>query len=322
MPVITNSDYRASKLLFNGHLETIVPGILRKAKPVPYERERFELRDGDFIDLDWLRKDSETLIILLHGLEGNSRRYYIQNLVWAMDNNNWDILSVNCRSCSEEMNRNFKLYHHGQTEDLKEVIEDNLIDKPYSNIILVGFSMGGSQLIKLLGENGNDLPMQIKGGVAISTPCNLGDSARALSKKSNHIYRKRFIEKLVRKLKIKAAQFPDLLDVDGIDDVKHFYELDKYTAQMNGFESAGKFYDYASANNYIAHIKKPVLLINAINDPMLPQSCFPFEKARDHKFFFFEATKRGGHCGFYKPGDKETWLERRIVSFIKAKILT
>ena len=66
-------------MLLNGHLETIIPSVFHKAPEVNYQRQRLELKDGDFIDLDWLIKNNhDMLLIITHGLEGNSDRYYVE----------------------------------------------------------------------------------------------------------------------------------------------------------------------------------------------------------------------------------------------------
>ena len=66
-------------MLLNGHLETIIPSLFHKAPIVNYERQRLELKDGDFIDLDWLLKNNhDRLLIITHGLEGNSERHYVR----------------------------------------------------------------------------------------------------------------------------------------------------------------------------------------------------------------------------------------------------
>ena len=40
----------------------------------PYRRERINTPDDDFLDLDWLQKDSDKLVIMSHGLVGSSGR--------------------------------------------------------------------------------------------------------------------------------------------------------------------------------------------------------------------------------------------------------
>ncbi|PSR11041.1 MAG: alpha/beta hydrolase, partial [Bacteroidetes bacterium] len=64
---------------FNGHWQTVLPAF--GGPKVAYQRERLELADGDFLDLDWLRQrtPARQLVILTHGLEGNSSRPYVRS---------------------------------------------------------------------------------------------------------------------------------------------------------------------------------------------------------------------------------------------------
>ncbi|MGF1638114.1 MAG: alpha/beta hydrolase, partial [Cyclobacteriaceae bacterium] len=134
--------------------------------------------------------------------------------------------------------------------------------------------------------------------------------------KGNGFYRKRFLKKLAVKLTAKAAQFPGRLDVSDIQKIKHFSQLDlKYSAPMNGFSSAEDFYSYASAENYLEAISVPALIVNAKNDPMLPEACFPVALAQKHPYIFLEMPEKGGHVGFYRFGDRYSWAEKRALRF-------
>ena len=321
MPIIHNSSYRAPFYLFNRHVETIVPGVFRNMQPIEYTRERIETSDGDFLDLDWARDHSDKLVILSHGLEGNSHRKYIYGMGRLFLFNGWDVLAWNCRSCSGELNRKFKLYHHGATEDLHDIIHHVLENQIYKSIFLIGFSMGGSLSMKYLGEHAQALPYEIKGGVAYSVPCDLGASAKMLSKPGNIIYRRRFIQKLKNKIRRKELQFPGSLDLSGLDKIRHFEQFDgQFTAPMNGFSSAAEFYKYASAGKYADAIGVPFLLVNAKNDPMLPPSCYPLKIARASDYLFLELPERGGHVGFSLKGDVFNWAEWRALEFAKSVI--
>ncbi len=167
-------------------------------KMVNYQRQRLELKDGDFIDLDWLLKNNyDRLLIITHGLEGNSERHYVRRTAKYFHDLGWDVLAWNCRSCSGEINRLSKFYHHGDTNDLNEVILEALSDK-YSKAVLFGYSMGGSLSIKYLGE-GRTLDPRIKGAVTYSVPLNLKDSGDQLNKRANRFYTHRFLKKLIKK---------------------------------------------------------------------------------------------------------------------------
>ncbi|MCK5207762.1 MAG: alpha/beta fold hydrolase [Cyclobacteriaceae bacterium] len=320
MPIVQNSSYKVPFWLYNNHTETLLPALLRKPKPLDYKRHRINTNDNDFLDLDYVINSNDRIVILSHGLEGNSDRYYMRGMAHKFINQNWDVLSWNCRSCSEEINLTPKLYHHGATEDLEVVIND-VISRGYKKIILIGFSLGGSLVVKYLGEKGQFVPSEILAGVAFSIPCQLGSCANKLSDPDNKFYLNRFLNKLKAKIKLKAEQFPDIFDLEGIDEINGFYNFDTtYSAPLYGFKSVDEFYHYASAGNYIEGIKVPTLLVNSLNDPMFPDDCYPYKEAKNHKYFYLETPEKGGHLGYWWPGQKESWAEKRAYQFVSVVI--
>lgn len=315
MPLLLKSSYKPVSYYLNGHLETILPSTFRKIENINYQRERLELADGDFLDLDWLQANNPGLVIISHGLEGSSHRHYVKGMARYFHENKWDVLAWNCRSCSGEINRLPRLYHHAASEDLNAVIVHAIKSGKYTQISLVGFSMGGSLSLKYLGEN-KGLPAQIKSCIVFSVPCDLKSSAEELDRPKLRFYRNRFLRKLERKIKSKAAQFPDRISDANFNAIKTFNAFDdRYTAPLHGFKNAGDFYHQASANQYIPQIEVPTLIVNAENDPFLPEACYPTNLAQDHPYVFLEIPKRGGHVGFPLSNQNESWMEIRALNF-------
>ena len=116
MPIIRSSTYRPSPLMANGHLQTILPSLLRRVNGVRYRRERIATPDDDFIDLDWSRRGSRHLALLCHGLEGSSRAPYMRGMARALNRAGWDAVAYNYRGCSGTINRQLRAYHSGATE--------------------------------------------------------------------------------------------------------------------------------------------------------------------------------------------------------------
>jgi len=319
MPLVEKSTYTKPPLyLFNGHLETIIPSIFRKVKGINYQRERLELADGDFLDLDWLTQSSDKLIILTHGLEGSSDRHYIMGCARLFYENGWDALAWNCRSCSGEMNRVLKMYHHGDIEDIQSVINHVLQKTAYKEIHLIGFSMGGNITLKYLGVNGDQIPDQIKGAVTFSAPCDLTSSAALLDERQSRFYKRKFYKKLSNKMRLKAKQFPGSIAIEKLAEVKSWRDFDElFSAPLNGFMNAQAFYDQASSINFIAGIQIPTLLVNAQNDPILTKACSPIEIAKNHPYFFLETPAKGGHVAFVLPNNPYSWMEIRALEFIE-----
>lgn len=300
-----------------GHMETIVPSLYRKV-PVAYVRERIDTPDGDFLDLDWLPQDSDRLVVITHGLEGSSDRHYVTGTARKMHEEGWEVLAWNCRSCSGEMNRRFRLYHHGDTGDIHAVLQHALARRAYRQVVLVGYSMGGSIALRYLADPPEALPDCMVAGVAVSTPVDLGDSARALETRGNTFYRKRFLGKLRKKLRHKAQEWPERVDVLRLESVRTFEEFDThFSAPMFGFADAEDFYAHASVGPHLPKLDRPGLLLVAENDPMLGEACYPYALAQDHPLFYLEVCRHGGHTGFWRPGEAYTYADERIVTWLE-----
>lgn len=314
MPLV-ESIYQPPFFLFNTHVETIVPSIFRTV-PGSYTRERIELHDGDFLDLDWFSKSGDKLVIISHGLEGSSERHYAKGMAAFFFKQGWDAVAWNCRGCSGEINRLPQFYHHGATEDLAAVV-DHAVAKGYKHIALVGFSMGGSMTLKYLGEQG--MHSKIKSATVFSVPCHLGSSARELEKPANKFYLQRFLKKLEKKMRAKSHMFPELISIKGFKNISSFREFDnRYTAPLHGFIDADDFYSSASCGPYLSAIHTPALIVNAINDPFLPEACYPYALAKDHNYVHLETPGKGGHVGFSSTRLSENWMEKRAFEFINA----
>ncbi len=315
MPLINKTTYPGSPFwLINGHFQTIIPGFEDKKGLMPYQRERFKLEDEDFIDLDWIRQGADKLVLLIHGLEGNSQRIYVRKMAQFFADKQWNVLAWNARSCSGEMNHAFRLYEHGEIGDLTEVIQTL---GEYKQIVLIGFSMGGSIVLNYLGRIGDALPPNVTHGIAISTPCNLGDCADKLDQKSNFLYKNKFKRKLTAKITRKAAQYPGKIDLSKMEEVTCWRDIDEfYSAPINGYQDADDFYAQASAGHFVHGVTIPTLLINSTNDPILTPSCSPIEIARKHPKFYLELTTSGGHVSFPTTKKQGYWLGNRILSFV------
>ncbi|MCX2738838.1 YheT family hydrolase [Pontibacter anaerobius] len=313
MPLLP-SKHRAPFYLFNGHLQTIIPGLFRQVEGVQYERERLITPDDDFIDVDWSRVGSDSLLVLSHGLEGDSGRPYITGMVKAFNANGIDALAWNYRSCSGEPNKLLRSYHLGASDDLDFVIQHALATGKYKSVSLVGFSAGGNITLKYLGETPEQVPEQVKRATVFSTPVDLKGSAQKISK----IYTQRFLRTLGEKLEQKRQMYPDELDLSDYSLFWSFPEFDdRYTAPLHGFKDAEEYYARVSSRQFLHNIRIPTLLVNAKNDPFLSIECYPLQEAQANPYFFLEMPEEGGHVGFAEDFRKDRYYsEERALRFI------
>lgn len=298
--------------LRNGHVQTFYPGIFKRFPPSDYERERLELADGDFLDLDWLKGGNGKLLVLTHGLEGSSQSHYIREMGQYFIQNGYDVLAWNCRSCSGEMNRARKMYHHGDIEDIS-IVMNHVNIQSYQDVFLAGFSMGANITLKYLGTNPE---ANIKGAIAFSAPCHLAASAKALDVPGNWMYKKLFQKGLLDKIKIKKELYADYPDPALIKDVVTWRDFDElFTAPINGFSGADEFYYQGSAANFMDGIEVPTLIVNALNDPLLPEACHPYDICKKKLNLKLETPAFGGHLGFTQKGRKYSYMVKRSDAF-------
>ncbi|MDC6388069.1 alpha/beta fold hydrolase [Maribacter sp. PR1] len=317
MPLIS-SNYNPPLLFKHGHFSTIYSGLFRKVEGLKQERERIQLSDGDFLDLDWsyYPEPTKKVAIIIHGLEGDAKRAYIKGAAKILSQNDFDVCALNLRGCSGSPNILYRSYHSGATEDLNDVVHHILEMDRYEVIYLYGFSLGGNLLLKYLGES-RLVPKEVHAAVAISVPCQLGDSLEQLLQFKNVLYAKRFKGNLIDKLKIKKQLFPDKISNSEIKQVKTLKDFDNiYTSKAHGFTDAMDYYSKSSCLQFLPSINIPCLIVNAQNDTFLGQACYPYNEAEKNKNIFLEVPEYGGHVGFYGRENK-TYTERRSLEFLK-----
>ena len=82
-----------------------------------------------------------------------------------------------------------------------------------SQIALVGYSMGGNLVMKLVGEWSGNAPKELRCAVGVSPAMDLSPSADALHNPGNRIYEWKFLRGLRRRFRRKASLFPNLYDL-------------------------------------------------------------------------------------------------------------
>lgn len=316
MPII-ESTYICPKLLQNSHLHTILCATLRKKPRLPYRRERIELTDGDFLDLDWSTVNSKKLVIITHGMEGSSQSRYVLHTVKRANALGYSALAWNMRGCSGESNRKIHFYHSGKTEDLAHVIK-HAKKSGYQQIYLVGFSLGGNLMLLYLGQQGKNLPKQIKGAAAVSAPVDLVTSQQQIELPENRIYLARFLKEFRRKFRQKRNERKVYIDVKKFrSEIKTLAHLDAhYTAPWNGFANERVYYEQCSSLPLLSKIAIPTLLLNPRDDSFLSPECYPDEIAKKSKMLFLEMPSHGGHCALLlNHRFNESYIEQRIFNF-------
>src|SRR5579872_2452320 len=300
------------------HLQTLWPTLCRRElKNIVLKRERFELDDGDFIDLDWTEKKEGPIVLILHGLEGSVNSPYAKGMLHAIQQQGWRGVFMHFRGCSGEMNRKARSYHSGDTKDVANIVHVLLAREKCHHIAAVGFSLGGNVLLKWMGELGMNNPLAA--AVAISVPFELSKTATRIQQGFSRVYQEYFMRSLCQKIRNKFEVRPAPIDLPMLEELRSLREFDdKVTAPLHGFVSAEDYYQKSSSRQFLKNITVPTLLLQSKDDPFMTTDLLPDQNELS-QHVKLELTEQGGHVGFVTgtlPWRAEYWLEKRVPEFL------
>ena len=321
MPIIQSNFQPNYRLFHNTHAATIWASLIRRWIPrLNFERERVDTPDGDFLDLDWKKVGSKKLILILAGLEGKSNSLYSRAAIKYFNQEGWDALAMNYRGCSGEPNRMLRGYHMGASGDVKFTVEHVLKNYDYDEIVILGYSLGGNLALKYLGEEGDNLPPQVKATVSFSVPMDIKRSDERLNRWYNWHYLKWFMMPLNYKANQKKRQYPEALkNYRGFFMSGNFVYFDtNFTAPANGYDDVETYWKASSCIPHLKNIKVPALVVSSTNDTFISETCYPIAAAERNPFLFLEMPNSGGHCGFIRSFFEDSWwMEERALRFLK-----
>ena len=322
IPIYTKS-YTAPAWLPGGNMQTIYPYLNKPARLFNYRRERWELEDGDFIDIDWTDGSARApLVIFFHGLEGNSSSHYILSVNNRLRHYHWRSAVIHFRGCSGMPNRLSRAYHAGDSAEIDQMLQRIIANQAHTDsatqpVYIIGVSLGGNALLKWLGEKGEQAKKLVAGAATVSVPLDLAAAGSALDTGFNQVYTRHFLNTLKYKALDKLDQFPGLFDAKALKKCSSIYEFDNLvTAPLHGFRDTDDYWRQSSSKQWLGHIKVPTLVINARNDPFMPASVLPAPQEVSSSVTL-EFPQEGGHAGFMQgpfPGQL-SWLPSKILSF-------
>ena len=324
---IVSSQFKPAWWLRNRHAQTIFPTLPWSGAPqVELRSEPLELPDGDVTVVDWMvggpaADSGAPLLVILHGLEGSANSSYARSLLHAAAGMGWRAAVLHFRDCGDYRNRLPRRYHAGETSDIRYFLESLGTAGHTGPMTAVGFSLGGSVLLKYLGENGVSTPLQA--AAAICVPLSLHNSADALTSGVSKIYQYYLLKRMKKAIGRKFDRYTAAFDWDRAMNARTFAEFDDaVTAPLHGFSGKDEYYDRCSSAGFLADIRRPTLIINALDDPFMTPAAIPAEDLLADSVQI-EVSEIGGHVGFVGgslPWHPEYYLPSRILSFLQSKM--
>jgi predicted alpha/beta-fold hydrolase len=310
-------------LFRNPHAQTLA-GTYLPGRQFPYRavHRRVSLPDGDAVvlhdDLPSGWQAGERAALLIHGLAGSHSSAYMVRVAGKLNGAGVRTFRMDLRGCGAGEGLASRPYHAGRSADAIAALQ--LVEKlcPDSPITLVGFSLSGNIVLKVLGEAPDEVPASVDKAAAISPALDLARCARSLVGPFQRIYDRHFVRLLSQQIRLNRRLRSDLPDLDPSRPIKTLFEFDDaYTGPVCGFGSADNYYATSSAARHVENIRLPTLILAAQDDPLVPIGCFDGLRLPSH--VLLRITEHGGHLGYLgKRGvdPDRRWMDWRIVDWI------
>ena len=311
MPV---TPYIPPRLLGGAHAQTILASFLVGGAP-SWRRARWETPDDDFLDVEIVEPAvaGAPVVALMHGLGGSTQSGYMRAQTLELAERGAGVVAVNSRGSSGVPNRQPRLYHAGETDDLAFVILTMAARWPGRPLAMIGFSLGGSRLLNFVARRPE--ARMLTRAVAVSAPLDLSECVDVL----DHARPPLYTRYLLRGLKRILALRPDLAGAIDYDRARRAPTVrdfdDAVIAPLHGFASGADYYARCSAGPALDAIEGPTLLVRAEDDPFLARSDLRFIEGGNGRGLQVERTAAGGHVGFLGPWLRP-WVQRRAASFV------
>ncbi len=304
------------------HAQTIAGNFLPRRNELPSPEERLiQVEPGMRLlcRCHWQPERNRAMtLIIVHGLEGSTESQYVigtGSKAWRAGMN---VVRMNMRNCGGTESLGPTLYNSSMSGDVGTVAETLIRADGLQEIALVGFSMGGNLVLKMLGEWGAQAPPQIKAGIGVSPAMDLAASADALHNRANRIYEWKFMRGLKRRIQRKAALYPDRYDTHYLRGLRSLREFDdQVTARYCGFRDAEDYYTRAASSQLLNCIAVPTLILHANDDPFIRVLPDTRRKVLQNPHITYLETAHGGHCAFLADpnGYDGRWAERQAIAF-------
>ena len=320
---IIDHDFRPHALLRNGHAQTIA-AALRQSTGIVYRARQHVIptTDGDrFV----LHEDDPTegtatglCVLLVHGLVGSHQSPYMVRIADKLCRRGVRVFRMDMRGCGVGVGLARLPAHAGRSEDVAAAVRFITRSCPDTGLAVVGFSLGGNQVLKMLGEWGAEAPDQVLRAMAVAPPIDLVECSQNIARPRCFLYNRWFLRWLIQNTRERNRLVSDPPPVDLSPTPRTLFEFDeRVTAPLSGFAGAHDYYAQTSSVAVLPNIETPTTILTAADDPIVPGEIFRSVPALPR--LSLRMPRHGGHVAFLggANGDADGyWLDWRVVQFV------
>ncbi len=231
---------------------------------------------------------------------------------------------LNLRGAGDGVDHGHSLYHAGLTGDVDHAVRTLAADGRVESIFLLGFSLGGSALLKLAGEWESAPPAAVRAVASLSAPTHLDAVSHALERGAALPYRRYILRALIAQATALSRRHPGALPFapDALRRVITIRDYDqRVIVPMHGFRDVRHYYESQSAGPFLPRIRIPTMVVHAEDDPIVPAATVAPSLRGLGPALAAVWTPRGGHVGWHASLRESgpTWAMARVLRFFEKR---
>ena len=259
----------------------------------------------------WLEGVAPTALVL-HGIAGSKDSHCCVRSAVALHRAGYHVVRIDMRGAGASVASAPSLYHAGLTSDLDLAVRHLLEDTRVDGLVILGFSGGGSQVLKLAGAWGADAPEGVRAVATVSSPLDYMRVAARMDTLPCLPYRFHLLRGLLERARAFALLHPDRASyrLEDLEGIKRFRQYDgRIIAPMHGFSDVDAYYWAASAGRWLDTVRLPTLILHAEDDPMVTIDGVRPWLERASPAVKVAISARGGHLGWLGGLTESSWIK-------------
>lgn len=260
---------------------------------------------------------SRGLLIILHGWEGSSSSAYVMAASSFFYERGYSICRLNLRDHGHSHHLNEGLFHGALLDETFDAVKTLSLQAENLPAYLLGFSMGANFSLRIAVKHAQTPIANLRGVFAVSPPLDPYKATLSIDQGPS-FYRKYFLKKWKRSLRIKQKLFPhkyDFTDIlqsqtclnltEGI--MTHFPEFPSYRDY---------FKEYTLTGSFLQGLNLPVSILIAEDDPVIPLE--DFNSICENSALNIIRQPLGGHCGFLDLCPYRRWYHELVLDRLES----
>ena len=252
------------------------------------------------------------LCVIVHGLAGGPDSHYCIKAARVAVECGYDALRLALRGADLSGE---DVHHAALTDDLHAVLAAPDIVERYSEIYVLGYSLGGHMALHAAVS---ELPAAVKKIAAICPPLDLRPCQQHIDRML--VYRMTLVSGLRAIHRALASR--GRADPKDLRRIRSIWDWDRLViCKRFGFASPLEYYDRMSIRSRYLETRRPLLIVGSRHDPLVP-----FDSVREHLGESEQVTVRffgnEGHVHFSRQADtgfgSGAAMERQVFAWFEA----